>query len=61
MKVKILGEKMLAQCPDCLAVKMETNNSYSKIIWQKTFVKFPSLPEEKCYPCQINVSKKIEV
>lgn len=52
MKVKILGEKMIAQCPGCSAIKMETNNSYCKFVWQKTFVKFPNLPEEQCYSCK---------
>jgi len=52
MKVKILGEKLIAQCPGCQAIKMETNNSYSKFVWQKTFVEFPNLPKELCYSCK---------
>ena len=28
MKTKLLGTKVLAQCPHCHAIKMETNNKY---------------------------------
>lgn len=53
MKIKPLGTEMLAQCPTCKAIKMKTNNKNQPFAWQQTFVEFPKLPKEQCYPCKI--------
>lgn len=53
MRVKIEGEKMLAQCPKCKAVKMSLpNNKYRKEYWQKCIAEFNNLPKENCYECK---------
>ena len=51
MRVKIIGEKMLAQCPNCKAIKMEVNEKYCKERWQQSIAEFNSLKKELCYGC----------
>lgn len=54
MKTKLVGSEMLAQCPDCQAIKMKTNNKYMPYAQQQTFVEFPKLPKEQCLGCKEN-------
>jgi len=56
MKVKIIGEKMLAQCPKCKAVKMELNEKHRKEHWQQCIVEFNNIKKELCYGCKANTS-----
>jgi hypothetical protein len=52
MRVKIIGEKMLAQCPKCKSVKMQLTEKYRKDYWQKSIAKFNNLKEELCHECK---------
>lgn len=45
-----VNETVVAQCPDCLSVKMVTENMAR---WHKTIVTFNNLPKELCYGCKI--------
>lgn len=44
---------MLAQCPLCQAVKMQTDNKYQPIVWQASIAKFGHLPTDLCYTCTL--------
>ena len=52
MKVKIIGEKMLAQCPQCRAIKMEVHEKHRKEYWQKSIAVFTNLNKELCHGCK---------
>lgn len=52
-RIKIPEGKMLSQCPTCHSIKIETNNKYPPIAYQKTFAVFEKLPKELCLFCQI--------
>jgi len=58
MKIKLVGTEMMAQCPDCQAIKMNTNNKYMPYAWQMSIATFPKLPVEQCLTCKQKASKK---
>jgi hypothetical protein len=50
IKTRFIGERPLAQCPRCKAVKQQTPK---KPVWQQSIVMFDNLPKELCYPCSL--------
>jgi len=58
MKIKLLGTEMLAQCPDCQAIKMLTNNKYYPYVWKMSIATFPKLSKEQCLTCLEKATKK---
>lgn len=52
MKTKIVGIKMLAQCPLCQTIKMDTGDKKRPIAWQMSIVTFDYLPKETCVACR---------
>jgi hypothetical protein len=52
MKIKIIGIKMLAQCPICMAIKMNTGDKKRPIHWRDSIAVFEHLPKEVCCRCK---------
>lgn len=53
----VLGEKPVAQCPKCFAIKQEVDGG-KRHVWQKTFAVFDTLPKETCFSC---VEKRVDM